>query len=95
MRQFCNAIYIISEERFFNAIYVKRFVSLRKLHYILVSVLKYINENLNNKILEANNPTNQENWPSVGTIASTLAQYGAIYGNTLRQFSWFVGYFLL
>ena len=37
------------------------------------------------------NPTNQENWPSVGTIASTLAQYSAIYGNTLGQVSWFVG----
>ena len=37
------------------------------------------------------NPTNQKNWPSVGTIASTLAQYSAIYGNTLGQFSWFVG----
>ena len=37
------------------------------------------------------NPANQENWPSVGTIASTLAQYSAIYGNTLGQFSWFVG----
>ena len=37
-----------------------------------------------------NIPTNQENWPSVGTIASTLAQYSAIYGNTLGQFSWFV-----
>ena len=36
-------------------------------------------------------PTNQENWPSVGTIASTLAQYSAIYGNTLGLFSWFVG----
>ena len=37
------------------------------------------------------NPTNQKNWPRVGTIASTLAQYSAIYGNTLGQFSWFVG----
>ena len=37
------------------------------------------------------NPTNQKNWPSVGTIESTLAQYSAIYGNTLGQFSWFVG----
>ena len=36
-------------------------------------------------------PTNQENWPSVGTIESTLAQYSAIYGNTLGKFSWFVG----
>ena len=36
-------------------------------------------------------PTNQEYWPCVGTIASTLAQYSAIYGNTLGQFSWFVG----
>ena len=32
-------------------------------------------------------PTNQENWPNVGTIASTLAQYSAIYGNTLGQCS--------
>ena len=36
-------------------------------------------------------PTNQKNWPSVGTIESTLAQYSAIYGNTFGQFSWFVG----
>ena len=36
-------------------------------------------------------PTNQENRPSIGTIASTLAQYSAVYGNTLGQFSWFVG----
>ena len=42
--------------------------------------------------LRFNIPTNQKNWPIVGTIASTLAQYSAIYGNTLCQFSWFVGY---
>ena len=41
-----------------------------------------------------NFPTNQESWPSVGTIASTLAQYSAIYGNTLGQFSWLVGLYL-
>ena len=40
-------------------------------------------------------PTNQENWPSVGTIASTLAQYCTIYGNTLSQFFWFVGHELV
>ena len=40
-------------------------------------------------------PTNQENWPSVGTIASTLAQYSVIYGNILGQFSWFVGFFCM
>ena len=38
-----------------------------------------------------NNPTNQENWSSVGTIASTLAQYSTIYGNTVGHFFWFVG----
>ena len=36
-------------------------------------------------------PTNQKNCPSVGTIASTLAQHSAIYVNTLGQYSWFVG----
>ena len=41
--------------------------------------------------IATHSPTNQEDWPSVGTIASTLAQYSAIYGNTLGQFSWFVG----
>ena len=35
--------------------------------------------------------TNQKNWLGVGTIASTLAQYSAIYWNTWGQFSWFVG----
>ena len=33
---------------------------------------------------------NQKHWPSVGTIASILAQYSVIYENTLSQFSWFV-----
>ena len=42
-----------------------------------------------------NSPTNQENWPNVGTIASTLSQYSAIYGNTLGQFSWFVGMYIV
>ena len=40
-------------------------------------------------------PTNQENWSSVGTIASTLAQYSAIYENTLGQFFWIAGMLLL
>ena len=35
-------------------------------------------------------PTNQEDWPRVGMIASTLAQHSAIYGNTVGQFSFCV-----
>ena len=33
----------------------------------------------------------EKNWPIVGSIASTLAQYSVIYGNTLGQFPWFDG----
>ena len=33
-----------------------------------------------------NDSTNHKHRPSVGTIASTLALHGAIYGNTLGQF---------
>ena len=42
-------------------------------------------------LLRGTGQTNQENWPSIGTIVSTLARYSAIYGNTLGQFYWFVG----